>query len=160
MSRYLCLGEFDQQEGILNSKCIFCKIIFGNLPSNIIVQDEKAIAFLDAFPLTKGHTLVIPKMHFSKVQNMTEEYGSALFRLMLALLDPIEKAAHVSSSTIAIHNGKEAGQEVDHVHVHIIPRRVDDGAGPIHSMFMKRPQISSTDMNEMALAISEQLLSR
>ena len=77
---------------MLNSKCIFCKIIFGNLPSNIIVQDEKAIAFLDAFPLTKGHTLVIPKMHFSKVQNMTEEYGSALFRLMLALVDPIEKA--------------------------------------------------------------------
>ncbi|MGH9994850.1 MAG: HIT domain-containing protein, partial [Nitrososphaeraceae archaeon] len=64
----------------MDSKCIFCKIILGNLPSNIIVQDEKAIAFLDAFPLTKGHTLVIPKMHFSKTQDMTEEYGSALFR--------------------------------------------------------------------------------
>lgn len=144
----------------MNSKCIFCEILLGNLPSNIIVQDEKAIAFLDAFPLTKGHTLVIPKMHFSKVQDMTEEYGSALIRLMLRLVDPIEKAAHVSSSTIAIHNGKEAGQEVDHVHVHIIPRTVHDGAGPIHSMFVKRPQISSIDMNQMALAIRGELLSR
>lgn len=132
----------------------------GNLPSNIIVQDKKALAFLDAFPLTKGHTLVIPKMHFSKVQDMTEEYGPALFRLMLRLVDPIEKVAHVSSSTIAIHNGKEAGQEVDHVHVHIIPRTVDDGAGPIHSMFVKRPQFSSIDTNQMALAIRGELLSR
>ena len=141
----------------MNSKCIFCRIILGNLPSNIIAQDEKAIAFLDAFPLAKGHTLVIPKLHFSKIQNMSEDYESALFRLMHRLVDPIEKAAHVNASTIAIHNGKEAGQEIDHVHIHIVPRTVHDGAGPIHSMFVKRPYISSADLNQIAFAIRGEL---
>lgn len=129
----------------------------GDLPSSIIAQNEKAIAFLDAFPLAKGHTLVIPKNHFSKIQNMSEQYESALFRLMHQLVDPIEKAAHVNSSTIAIHNGKEAGQEIDHVHIHIVPRTVHDGAGPIHSMFVKRPYVSAADLDQMANEIRAEL---
>ena len=141
----------------MDSKCVFCRIILGDLPLNIIAQDEKAIAFLDAFPLAKGHTLVIPKDHFSKVQNMSEQYESALFHLMHRLVDPIEKAAHVNSSTIAIHNGKEAGQEIDHVHIHIVPRTVHDGAGPIHSMFVKRPYVSSADLDQMATEIRAEL---
>lgn len=129
----------------------------GDLPSSIIAQNEKAIAFLDAFPLAKGHTLVIPKNHFSKIQNMSEQYESALFHLMHQLVDPIEKAAHVNSSTIAIHNGKEAGQEIDHVHIHIVPRTVHDGAGPIHSMFVKRPYVSAADLEQMASEIRAEL---
>lgn len=129
----------------------------GDLPSSIIAQNEKAIAFLDAFPLAKGHTLVIPKNHFSKIQNMSEQYESALFHLMYQLVDPIEKAAHVNSSTIAIHNGKEAGQEIDHVHIHIVPRTVHDGAGPIHSMFVKRPYVSAADLDQMANEIRAEL---
>lgn len=128
-----------------------------DLPSCIIAQNEKAIAFLDAFPLAKGHTLVIPKNHFSKIQNMSEQYESALFHLMHQLVDPIEKAAHVNSSTIAIHNGKEAGQEIDHVHIHIVPRTVHDGAGPIHSMFVKRPYVSAADLEQMASEIRAEL---
>jgi histidine triad (HIT) family protein len=80
-----------------------------------------------------------------------------VFHLVYRLVDPIEKAAHVNSSTIAIHNGREAGQEIDHVHVHIVPRTIRDGAGPIHSMFMKRPVISSADLNQMVNAIREKL---
>jgi histidine triad (HIT) family protein len=129
----------------------------GDLPSSIIAQNEKAIAFLDAFPLAIGHTLVIPKNHFSKIQNMSEQYESALFHLMHQLVDPIEKAAHVNSSTIAIHNGKEAGQEIDHVHIHIVPRTVHDGAGPIHSMFVKRPYVSAADLDQMASEIRAEL---
>ena len=129
----------------------------GDLPSSIIAQNEKAIAFLDAFPLAIGHTLVIPKNHFSKIQNMSEQHESALFHLMHRLVDPIEKAAHVNSSTIAIHNGKEAGQEIDHVHIHIVPRTVHDGAGPIHSMFVKRPYVSAADLEQMASEIRAEL---
>lgn len=142
---------------MFTSKCIFCQIISRNLNANIISEDEKAIAFLDAFPLAKGHTLVIPKIHFPKIEDMSEEYESALFRLVHRLVRPIEKAAHVGSSTIAINNGKEAGQEIDHVHVHIVPRTFSDGAGPIHSMFVQRPVISPTDLIEMAIVIREML---
>ncbi|MGH9976914.1 MAG: HIT family protein [Nitrososphaeraceae archaeon] len=151
------VGGGDQSGIMFSSKCIFCRIILGNLPSHIIVEDKKAIAFLDAFPLAKGHTLVIPKMHYSKIQDMSEDHQSAVFHLVHRVVGPIERAAHVDSSTIAIHNGKEAGQEIDHVHVHIVPRTVHDGAGPIHSMFMKRPLISSADMKRMATAIREEL---
>jgi histidine triad (HIT) family protein len=142
---------------LFSSKCIFCRIISGNLHTNIIFEAEKAIAFLDTFPLAKGHTLVIPKMHFPKIQDMSEDYESAVFRLVHKVLGPIEKAAHVGSSTIAINNGKDAGQEIDHVHIHIVPRTAYDGAGPIHSMFVKRPIISTTDLNQMATAIREML---
>jgi histidine triad (HIT) family protein len=142
---------------MFNSACIFCGIILGKRPSNIIIEDNKAIAFLDAFPLAVGHTLIIPKKHFSKIQDMSMDYESAVFHLVYRLVGPIEKAARVDSSTIAIHNGKEAGQEIDHVHVHIVPRTIHDGAGPIHSMFMKRPVISSADLNQMANAIREKL---
>jgi histidine triad (HIT) family protein len=142
---------------MFNSACIFCGIILGKRPSNIIIEDNKAIAFLDAFPLAVGHTLVIPKKHFSKIQDMSMDYESAVFHLVHRLAGPIEKAARVDASTIAIHNGKKAGQEIDHVHVHIVPRTIHDGAGPIHSMFMKRPVISSADLNQMANAIREKL---
>ncbi|HZD34043.1 MAG TPA: HIT family protein [Nitrososphaeraceae archaeon] len=142
---------------MLSSKCIFCRIISGNSQTNIIYEAEKAIAFLDAFPLAKGHTLVIPKMHFPKIQDMSEEYESAVFRLVHKVVGPIEKAAHVGSSTIAINNGRDAGQEIDHVHIHIVPRTAHDGAGPIHSMFVKRPIISLADLNQMAITIREML---
>ena len=142
---------------MFNSACIFCGIILGKRPSNIIIEDNKAIAFLDAFPLAVGHTLVIPKKHFSKIQDMSMDYESAVFHLVHRLVGPIEEAARVDSSTIAIHNGKGAGQEIDHVHVHIVPRTIHDGAGPIHSMFMKRPVITSADLNQMAKAIREKL---
>lgn len=142
---------------MFNSKCIFCRIILGKLLSNIIAVDEKAIAFLDAFPLAKGHTLVIPKLHFAKIQDMPDDYESAVFHLMHRLVDPIEKATQVDSSIIAIHNGKGAGQEIEHVHIHIVPRTAQDGAGPIHSMFVKRPVISSTDLKQLAIEIRKEL---
>lgn len=88
---------------------------------------------------------------------MSEEYESAVFRLVHKVVGPIEKAAHVGSSTIAINNGRDAGQEIDHVHIHIVPRTAYDGAGPIHSMFVKRPIISSADLNQMAITIREML---
>src|SRR4051794_16754545 len=115
--------------------CIFCKIANGKINARIIGQNDKAVAFLDANPLSIGHTLVIPKSHYEKIQEMNSEYSSAVFGLLWQVSSAVEKAAGVNASTIAIHNGREAGQEVPHVHVHIIPRNIDDGAGPIHSLF-------------------------
>jgi histidine triad (HIT) family protein len=143
---------------ILNSNCVFCKIASGKAHSKIIVQDEKAIAFLDAYPLSKGHTLVIPKLHFPKIEDLTEEYALALFHLLWRIVGPVQRAAGVKGTTIAIHNGREAGQEISHAHIHIIPRHVDDGAGPVHSMFLSRPEVTPTDMDQIAIKIKEELL--
>jgi len=113
--------------------CIFCKIISGQIPSKIIQETTHSVAFLDAFPLAKGHTLVIPKKHHVKIQDMSNEENSDLFSLVHKVLSKVDRLT--GATLVAIHNGKDAGQEIPHVHVHLVPRNTGDSAGPIHSMF-------------------------
>lgn len=127
--------------------CIFCNIVSGKIPARKIHETLKSIAFLDAFPLIKGHTLVIPKTHYTKIQEMTESDNADLFETVRILTGKIERLA--PSSLVAVHNGKESGQEIPHVHVHLIPRRQEDGAGPVHSMFTKRPKLSDGELAEI-----------
>ena len=142
---------------MLDRNCTFCKIVDGDIPGRIIYQNDNAIAFLDAFPLSVGHTLIIPKRHYSKVQDMNREYSSAMFDLLRIVTAGVEKATGVKASTIAIHNGVEAGQDILHVHIHIIPRTSHDGSGPVHSMFKKRPNVSSEKMDSILVRIKEVL---
>ena len=89
---------------------------------------------MDAFPLTKGHVLVIPKNHHKKIQDMSSIENSDLFETLVNAM--MSKVDSITGSTlIAIHNGETAGQEIPHVHVHLVPRSKSDSAGPIHSMF-------------------------
>lgn len=129
--------------------CVFCKILAGKIPARILMQNDKAIALLDAFPLTAGHTLVIPKLHCAKVQDMGEQDAMAMFEITWKIAGAIEAGSQVEASTIAIHNGKEAGQEVPHVHLHIVPRKSGDGAGAIHSMFRNRPKLGPQEMDSL-----------
>jgi len=127
--------------------CIFCKIVEGKIPSRKITETEKSLAFLDAFPLTKGHTLVIPKKHYVKIEEMSKEDNSDLFEVVRIITGKMERLA--PSSLVAIHNGKESGQEVPHVHVHIIPRNTDDSVGSVHSMFSKKPKLTNDEFNNI-----------
>ena len=139
--------------------CVFCKIIAGEISAGVIMQNEKAMALLDAFPLAAGHTLVIPKSHYAKVQQMSEQDAAAVFDMVWKLAGVVETASQVSASTIAIHNGSDAGQEVPHVHVHIVPRKTGDGAGAIHSMFKIKPKLSPHDMDSLRNRIADNLSS-
>ena len=134
--------------------CIFCRIVSGQIKAKIIAESDKSIAFLDAFPLTKGHLLVIPKNHYSKLQDMSVEDNTDLFTLVHELMPKLDVFSN--SSLIAIHNGKEAGQEVPHVHVHLIPRSQHDSAGPVHSMFSNRPNLSADEFNDVFLKMQDQ----
>ena len=127
--------------------CIFCSIISGKIPARKIHETPKSIAFLDAFPLVKGHTLVIPQTHYSKIQEMTESDNADLFDTVRIVTEKNERLA--PSSLVADHNGKESGQEIPHVHVHVIPRKPEDGAGPVHSMFTKRPKLGNDEFSEI-----------
>ena len=135
--------------------CIFCNIVEGKIPARKIMETEKSLAFLDGFPLTKGHTLVIPKNHYSKIQEMSNDDNIDLFESVRVLTNKIELL--FSSSLIAIHNGKESGQEVPHVHVHIIPRTIDDGAGSVHSMFRKRPHFTNDELDQIAEKLNKKI---
>lgn len=127
--------------------CIFCKIISGQIKAKILKETSKSIAFLDAFPLSKGHTLVIPKTHHSKIQDMSSDENSDLFSLVYQVISKVDKLT--GATLVAVHNGKNAGQEIPHVHVHLVPRESSDSAGPIHSMFSSTCNISASETDEI-----------
>jgi len=135
--------------------CIFCKIAQKKIDAKIIDENENAIAFLDAFPLTVGHTLVITKKHYAKLQEVELDQMAYLFNLIHKILPPIEKGTGVQSTLIAIHNGKDAGQVIPHLHVHIVPRKAGDGGGAIHSMFDSSDRLGEYEMNKVLKSIKE-----
>lgn len=135
--------------------CIFCKIAQKKIDAKIIDENENAIAFLDAFPLTAGHTLVITKKHYAKLQDVELDQMAYLFNLIHKILPPIEKGTGVQSTLIAIHNGKDAGQVIPHLHVHIVPRKAGDGGGAIHSMFDSSDRLGEYEMNKVLKSIKE-----
>lgn len=127
--------------------CIFCKIISGEIPAKILKETSYSISFLDAFPLAKGHVLVIPKNHRQKIQDMSEKENSDLFFLVHSMISKVDSIA--GSTLLAVHNGQDAGQEIPHVHVHLVPRSKDDSAGAIHSMFSNSLKLSESEMEEI-----------
>ncbi len=127
--------------------CIFCKITSGEIPTKGLTETENSIAFLDAFPLAKGHTLVIPKNHHEKIQDLSSEENSDLFSTVHKIISKVDKLT--GSTLVAIHNGKEAGQEIPHVHVHLVPRSSDDSGGPIHCLFESTLNVSDSELNEI-----------
>ena len=127
--------------------CIFCKIISKEIPTKILYEDDVTISFLDAFPVAKGHTLVIPKAHHAKIQDLPSDVNQKLFDTVHKMTSKVDSLE--GSTLIAIHNGKESGQEIPHVHVHLIPRSVDDSAGPVHSMFKDKIELSESEINSL-----------
>lgn len=98
--------------------CIFCKIIKGDIPSLKIFESDKTLAFLDIGPLSKGHSLIIPKHHGAKLHDIPDDQLSEV----LAVTKKIARAQNLQNYNILQNNGRIAHQEVDHVHFHLIPK--------------------------------------
>ena len=133
--------------------CIFCKIVKREIPAKIIAETGKSLAFIDAFPLTKGHSLIIPKNHYAKVQDIATDDYADLFETVRKVISKVDKISN--ATLLAVHNGKESGQEIPHVHVHLIPRSAEDSAGPVHSMFKDRPKLSESEINQIHEKLKE-----
>ena len=131
--------------------CVFCKIAKKEIPVKIVTETENSIAFLDAFPLSRGHTLIIPKHHYERVQDIIIDDNTDLFETLHKVIAKVDKIT--GSTLLAIHNGKESGQEIPHVHVHLIPRKLGDSAGPVHSMFKNRPKLSEDELDKLCTEI-------
>ena len=127
--------------------CIFCKIVKGEIPAKIIQETTKSLAFMDAFPLAKGHSLVIQKHHYEKLQEIPPEENAELFETVRNVLSKVDKLTN--ATLVALHNGKDSGQEVPHVHIHLLPRSKQDSAGPVHSMFKDRPKLSDKEFVDL-----------
>ena len=101
-------------------ECIFCKIVEGKIPSNKVYEDEKTIAFLDANPTSKGHTLVIPKKHVETIHDAPEM--KYMWNTIVKVSNAVKTAFNAPGMNINQNNGEIAGQEVMHMHFHITPR--------------------------------------
>ena len=102
--------------------CIFCRIVEGSAPSHKVYEDDLTLAFLDINPISDGHTLIVTKVHVERLEDLPPEHAEALFRTLCRLVGPIQTAMGVPATSIGINNGREAGQLVPHVHIHVIPR--------------------------------------
>jgi histidine triad (HIT) family protein len=117
------------------TRCIFCRVVAGEIPAEVVHASEGAVAFLDVQPLADGHVLVVPRRHVSRVQDLDAEDAAAVFRAVAALSGPVARATRAEGLTIGVNDGPITGQTVPHVHVHVVPRHRDDGATSIHGMF-------------------------
>ncbi len=109
------------------SECLFCKIVKGELPSSKIYEDEDTLAFLDLFPVNKGHSLVISKEHYETIFDVPAESLAKISSVMKNVADAVKKGVNADGISIAQSNGKDAGQVISHIHFHIMPRFKDDG---------------------------------
>src|SRR3954464_10731394 len=108
---------------------IFTKIIAGEIPCFRIYEDDKVFAFLDVNPLSRGHTLVIPKEPAETLDQLSDEAAAALGRTLPRIARAVLAATGASAFNILQNNGAAAHQAVFHVHFHIIPRLDDGGLG-------------------------------
>jgi histidine triad (HIT) family protein len=134
----------------MSDDCIFCSIVAGDIPSRTVYEDDEVLAFLDANPLAPGHTLVIPKAHHERLNDLDDDLAGAVLGTLHDLVPVVEDAVDAPATTVAFNNGPEAGQEVDHVHGHIVPRFADDGGGPIHAVAGERPDLSDDELDGIA----------
>ncbi|ANC18197.1 protein hit [Bacillus cereus] len=112
--------------------CIFCKIIDGQIPCSKVYENEHVLAFLDISQVTKGHTLVIPKVHKQDIFALTPEIASHIFSVVPKIANAIKAEFNPVGFNLLNNNGEKAGQTVFHFHLHLIPRYGEkDGFGAV-----------------------------
>ncbi|WKA55908.1 HIT family protein [Planococcus shixiaomingii] len=138
--------------------CIFCKIIAGDIPSVKIYEDENVYAFMDIMPLTKGHTLIVPKTHRALVYDLTSQEAADLFAVVPKIAAAIKETFEPAGMNLLNNNGAKAGQSVAHFHLHFIPRYGEtDGFGA--KWITKEKEFSTERIQELANEVKEKLSS-
>ena len=117
--------------------CLFCAISAGKVPAHVVFEDDRTVAFLDIHPSAPGHTLIIPRTHAARIEDLSAEDAAALFAALHRLTKPIREAVGAEAATVGINDGPGSGQEIPHVHIHVIPRRRGDGGGIIQAITRK-----------------------
>ncbi|MGQ4556440.1 HIT domain-containing protein [Halobellus sp. GM3] len=137
----------------MSEPTIFERIVAGDIPARIVYETDTVAAFLDANPLAPGHTLVVPKTPYERLDEMPADVAADVWAAVQELTPRIEAAVDADATTIGVNNGEAAGQEVPHVHVHVVPRFAGDGGGPIHAVAGSRPDLSEGELDDIADAI-------
>jgi histidine triad (HIT) family protein len=138
------------------SECIFCKIVKGEIPAAKVFENEHVMAFLDISQVTKGHTLVIPKVHKENVYELTPEIARNLFEVVPSIANALKSEYNPIGLNTVNNNGEQAGQSVFHFHMHLIPRYGQgDGFGAVWKN--NQSDYSPEKLKEMAEGIRKNL---
>jgi histidine triad (HIT) family protein len=129
--------------------CIFCKIVRRESPASIVYEDAATLAFMDIRPMLPGHTLVIPKAHAAYLEDLPEESSGPILKTAKKVAAALRQSGlRCEGVNLWLANGKAAGQEVFHVHFHVLPRFRGDGfgirAGPGYGRMPERAELDST----------------
>jgi histidine triad (HIT) family protein len=130
------------------TNCIFCKILAKEVPATLIYENEHVLAFLDITPINPGHTLIIPKSHYENMFELPEELTLEMMRAVKKISHGIKDGLSEPGMNIIMNNGVPAGQTVFHAHIHLIPRKENDG----HAMW-KGGKYSEGEAEKVARAI-------
>ncbi len=133
--------------------CLFCKMVAGQIPVTKIYEDEVILSFLDIGPISDGHTLVIPKQHFEKLHECPAELLGKAFSRIGRIAGAVVAAMNSDGYNLLCNNGRAAGQLIEHLHFHIVPRNTGDG------LFRNWPSFEYKDgkIEEIAGAIRENI---
>jgi len=143
-----------EQEAGKDEPCLFCKIVSGEVEAKIIFEDDVSMAFLDLRPLFPGHTLLIPKVHYSTLADLPAELVGPFFTNAQMLSRKVQEAAKAEGSFVAINN--VVSQSVPHLHVHIVPRKKSDG---LRGFFWPRRPYREGEMTAMHETLSNHVKS-
>ena len=136
-----------------DESCIFCKIVRKQAPSSVIYEDDTIIVFLDIRPLNMGHTLVIPKAHYVDIFDIPEKELSQMYKVAKQVSFAVKKATNADGISIIQQNGKAAGQDIFHIHVHVVPRFEGQKLPP----FSELKEVERAKLDAMASKIKQQL---
>jgi histidine triad (HIT) family protein len=132
--------------------CVFCKIVSGALPSYRVYEDAGHVAFLDINPFSLGHTLVCPKRHGETLWDMDDHEIEEVFKVATKVSKGVVAATHADGFRIMQNNGEAANQAVAHIHVHVIPNKLED-----KGRFMNRLKPSKGEMESVASTIRSEI---
>jgi len=112
-------------------ECLFCRIAAGEVPSDIVYQDEEFLAFRDINPQAPKHILIIPRAHIASLADLTEQYNGLIGRMIILARNLAEKEGLAERGyRLAINHGPEGGQVIPHLHLHLIGgRKLNDQLG-------------------------------
>ncbi|MCW4003286.1 MAG: HIT family protein [Candidatus Bathyarchaeota archaeon] len=138
---------------VFDDSCIFCKIVQKQAHSSVIYEDEAVMAFLDIRPLNLGHTLVIPKIHYADIFDVPEELLSRIYEITKLVSSAVKKATKADGISIIQQNGKAAGQDIFHLHVHVVPRF----EGQVLPHFSDLKVVERSKLEDMAKKVRQHL---
>jgi len=158
------MGTSEQKKETVNSPtCIFCQISDQLVPASIVYEDDDFLAFMDAYPLTSGHCLVIPKQHLIRLEALNAKDRAKLFNIGHKIIEAQKKAGFgIQGTNLLINDGKAANQTVPHLHLHLIPREKGDLIKSLPKLFLHITglfglQTSRLKLDNQAELISKQL---